>query len=46
MPAGFGPIVMKLIALDANQRYQTAREAREALERWTPVRAAFEHSAL
>jgi serine/threonine protein kinase len=46
LPLGFGPIVMKLMALDAGQRYQTAREARATLERWMPVRAAFERSAL
>jgi serine/threonine protein kinase len=43
---GFGPLVMKLMAPDILQRYQTAREAREAFERWTLSRASFEHSAL
>ncbi len=46
LPPGFGPIVMKLMALSPGDRYQTAREAREALERWTLSRAAFERTAL
>lgn len=33
LPAGLGPIVVKLMAADARERYQTAREAREALQR-------------
>jgi serine/threonine protein kinase len=33
LPGGLGPIVAKLIASDARMRYQTAREAREALQR-------------
>jgi serine/threonine protein kinase len=33
LPAGLGPIVAKLISRDAHLRYQTAREAREALQR-------------
>jgi serine/threonine protein kinase len=33
LPAGLGPIVVKLMAADARMRYQTAREAREALQR-------------
>jgi serine/threonine protein kinase len=32
LPAGFGPIIVKLMAADARMRYQTAREAREALQ--------------
>jgi serine/threonine protein kinase len=32
LPAGLGPIVAKLMASDAHMRYQTAREAREALQ--------------
>jgi serine/threonine protein kinase len=43
---GFRQLVMKLMAPDIRQRYQTAREAREAFERWTLSRASFEHSAL
>jgi serine/threonine protein kinase len=33
LPAGLGSIVAKLISRDAHLRYQTAREAREALQR-------------
>jgi serine/threonine protein kinase len=33
LPAGLGPIVAKLMARDAQMRYQTAREAREAFQR-------------
>jgi serine/threonine protein kinase len=33
LPAGLGPIVAKLISRDAHLRYQTAPEAREALQR-------------
>ena len=33
LPAGLGSIVAKLMASDANMRYQTAREAREAFQR-------------
>jgi serine/threonine protein kinase len=33
LPAGLGPIVAKLISRHAHMRYQTAREAREALQR-------------
>jgi serine/threonine protein kinase len=33
LPLGLGPIVAKLMARDARMRYQTAREAREALQR-------------
>ncbi len=32
LPAGLGPIVARLMARDARMRYQTAREAREALQ--------------
>jgi hypothetical protein len=41
-----GPIVAKLMAVDPAMRYQTAREAREALESCRPGRRAFEHRAL
>ncbi len=34
LPAGLGPIVIKLMAADPNLRYQTAREAREAFQRY------------
>ena len=33
LPAGLAPIIVKLMAADARERYQTAREAREALQR-------------
>jgi serine/threonine protein kinase len=46
LPAGMGPIVAKLIAVDRDRRYQTAREAREAFQRCAPGRAAFEHRAI
>jgi serine/threonine protein kinase len=45
LPAGMGPIVAKLMAVDPAMRYQTAREAREAFQRFAPGRAAFERSA-
>jgi eukaryotic-like serine/threonine-protein kinase len=32
LPAGLGPIIVKLMASDARKRYQNAREAREAFE--------------
>ena len=40
LPAGLGPIVAKLMASDARMRYQTAREAREALQRCAGIGAA------
>lgn len=46
LPAGMGPIVAKLIAVDRDRRYQTAGEAREAFQRCAPGREAFEHRAL
>ena len=46
LPAGMGPIVAKLMAVDPGMRYQTAREAREAFQRCASGRAAFEHRAL
>ena len=42
LPAGMGPIVAKLSCVDRDERYQTAREAREAFER---CRRDFEHRA-
>lgn len=46
LPAGLGPIVAKLMAVDRALRYQTAGEAREAFERCATGRAAFERHAL
>jgi serine/threonine protein kinase len=46
LPAGMGPIVAKLMAVDPAMRYQTAREAREAFESCKSRRRAFEHRAL
>ena len=46
LPAGMGPIVAKMMAVDREMRYQTAREAREAFQRFAPGRDAFEHRAL
>jgi len=40
LPAGLGPIVTKLMARDARNRYQTAREAREAFQHWKCAAAA------
>ena len=46
LPAGMGPIVAKMIAVDAACRYQTAGEAREAFQHCASGRTAFEHRAL
>jgi serine/threonine protein kinase len=46
LPAGMGPIVAKMIAVDAAMRYQTAREVREAFQHCTTGRASFERRAL
>jgi len=46
LPAGMGPIVAKMIAVEAGMRYQTAREAREAFQLCATGRAAFERRAL
>jgi serine/threonine protein kinase len=46
LPAGMGPVVTKLMAVDANKRYQTAAEARAAFQRCGSGRQAFEHRAL
>lgn len=46
LPAEIGPIVAKLRAADRDQRYPTARAAREAFERCLPGRRVFEHGAL
>ena len=46
LPAGLGPILTKLMAVDPAMRYQTAREAREAFQRCAPGREAFERRAL
>jgi hypothetical protein len=41
-----GPIVARMIAVDPELRYQTAGEAREAFQRCSVGRAAFERRAL
>jgi eukaryotic-like serine/threonine-protein kinase len=46
LPAGMGPIVTKMMAVDAALRYQTAGEARVAFERCASGRGAFEHPSL
>lgn len=46
LPLGMGSIVAKLISVDPAQRYQTAREAREAFQSCTAGRRAFERRAL
>jgi len=46
LPAGMGPIVTKMMAVDAGMRYQTAREAREAFQHCASGRGAFERHAL
>jgi serine/threonine protein kinase len=46
LPAGMGPIVAKMMAVDAGMRYQTAREAREAFQHCASERSAFERHAL
>jgi serine/threonine protein kinase len=46
LPAGLAPVIAKLTAMDANSRYRTAREAREALQNCVPGREAFERRAL
>jgi serine/threonine protein kinase len=46
LPAGLGPVIAKLTAAEAGMRYQTAGEAREALQRCAPGRETFEHGAL
>ena len=45
MPAGMGPIVAKLLRVDREERYQTARAAREAFEGCRPERGGFDHRA-
>jgi serine/threonine protein kinase len=45
LPAGVGPVILKMIQLDRERRYPTAREAHEAFLRCAPGRA-FEHRAL
>jgi eukaryotic-like serine/threonine-protein kinase len=46
LPAGMGPVVAKLLAVDAAMRYQTAGGAREAFQRCASGRVAFEHHAI
>jgi len=46
LPAGMGPIVTRMMAVDPAMRYQTAREAREAFQQRHTGRAAFERHAL
>jgi eukaryotic-like serine/threonine-protein kinase len=46
LPAGMGPIVAKMIAIDAGMRYQTACEARDAFQHCASGRRAFERRAL
>jgi len=46
LPAGMGPIVARMIAPDPAQRYQSAREAREAFERCVAGRRTFEQGAM
>jgi serine/threonine protein kinase len=46
LPLGMSPIITKMMAVDPAQRYQTAREAREALETCAAGRRTFEHGAL
>lgn len=46
LPAGLGPVVAKMMAIDPALRYQTAGEAREALQRCATGRSAFERGAL
>lgn len=46
LPSGLSPIVAKLMARDAAARYQTAREAREALQRCAEANAAFDRSTI
>jgi serine/threonine protein kinase len=45
LPAGMGPIVAKLRAIDRNDRYPTARAARQAFE-YLAGRRVFEHRAM
>jgi len=40
VPGGLGPIVVKLMAPDPRNRYQTARELREVLQLFVPAEAA------
>jgi non-specific serine/threonine protein kinase len=46
LPLGMSPIITKMMATDPALRYQTAREAREALEQCAAGRRTFEHRAL